>query len=155
MESVSALEESHTMPITRHSHFAARIACALLGGLLLWSAAGLAKAPKGKGAKSGTQNASKAESASVDAVIDARQPDIRQCALEHAIQRGAKSVELSAKLLINNDGRVMGCQVTVKLDQGDKKPVSDCVDKVLRTVQFPRSTVSFRNALRNWKFAVQ
>jgi hypothetical protein len=93
--------------------------------------------------------------AKIEALFDAKQSDIRTCALEQAIYKGAKSVELKAKILIGRDGRVFGATVSAKVEGGDGgAAVEKCVAEVIRTIVFPSGSSAFRELLRSWRFAV-
>lgn len=88
-------------------------------------------------------------------LFEAQQPAIRDCALENGINKGATSVDLKAKILISRDGRVFGAEVTAKLEgQGDRPAVEACVSKVLQGMMFPPAGGTFRQLLRNWRFAM-
>ena len=92
--------------------------------------------------------------AAVETLFDTQQPAIRECALQNGIYKGAKSIDLNAKILVNGAGRVFSAQVTAKTDGGDRKGIETCVAKVLQGMKFP-TTSSFREIFRNWRFAIQ
>lgn len=132
---------------TRSAHLALR-------GLLLWICLGpviceeTARAKKTKASPS---------SAAIETLFDGVQPAIRECALTHAIYKGATVVELHATIMVSRDGRVFSAQVTSDLtpaaEAKKSEPLQTCVANSLRQMKFPASSDTFRKLLRNWKFA--
>lgn len=117
----------------------------------------------GLGAAVSPSAAKPAKPAKADAVMeilfDGVQPAIRECALSHAIYKGATVVELQAMMMVARDGSVFSAQVTAKLTPANRAlspaPLQDCVAGSLRKMKFAASSETFRKLLRNWKFATQ
>lgn len=97
--------------------------------------------------------------ARMEVLFDGVQPAIRECALSHAIYKGATVVELQAMMMVARDGSVFSAQVTAKLAPEKAVPspaaLQDCVTAALRKMKFAASSETFRKLLRNWKFATQ
>ena len=93
----------------------------------------------------------------MERLFDGAQPAIRECALSHAIYKGATAVELQAMMMISRDGSVFSAQVTAKLSPSERAPsptpLQECVGAALRKMKFPASNDTFRKLLRTWKFA--
>lgn len=100
------------------------------------------------------QGKSKAEQ-TIDQLFDVQQPAVRDCALTHAIYKGATSVALEAKILVNREGRVFGVVVKATVNGGDKVSLQTCLSDVIRKVRFPRSGESMRQIIRTWQFATR
>ncbi len=93
----------------------------------------------------------------IEALFEGVQPAIRECALTHAIYKGATAVDLQATLMVARDGRVFSAQVTAKLtptaDAKRLETLQSCIGDTLRKMHFPQSNETFRKLLRTWKFA--
>ena len=87
-------------------------------------------------------------------VLDGESDHVQQCALDHAVSRGAASVEVGAKLLVNDAGQVMSCEVSVTTARGDRDALRACVERVLRAAPFPRGKTPLVDVERKWSFSV-
>lgn len=120
---------------------------------------GLAAAVSPSAAKPGKPAKLAKPDALMEVLFDNVQPAIRECALSHAIYKGATVVELQAMMMIARDGSVFSAQVTAKLapEKGAPTPnaLQECVTTALRKMKFAAGNETFRKLLRNWKFATQ
>ena len=89
----------------------------------------------------------------ISAALDGRLPGLQDCAIEGAFNHGAKVVELSASLMINNAGQVMGCTVTATADGKPHPAVAACTEGVLKAAPYPKSRSALITVSRTWKFS--
>ena len=91
--------------------------------------------------------------AQFNAVLDGRAAGLQACALEHGINKGARSVVLAAKLMINNFGQVMHCAVEGTADDKASPQLSRCAEGVLAAAPFPKTHEALISIERTWKFS--
>jgi hypothetical protein len=75
---------------------------------------------------------------------------VQDCAVKQALNKGSNRVDIVTKVTINNRGQVIGLVTEVKVDKGDSSPVRDCVDKLIRSIQFPKNDAPLITIERNW-----
>lgn len=111
-----------------------------------------AKAPakgkaKGKGKGGGT-------AAELTQMLVAKGSQVQDCAVSGALDVGASRVEIATKVTINGRGQVINITTNVKVDKGpDGSKVRECVDNLIRTIQFPASAAPMITIERNWTIA--
>ncbi len=111
-----------------------------------------AKAPaKGK-AKGKTKGGGTA--AELTQMLVAKGSQVQDCAVSGALDAGANRVEIATKVTINGRGQVINITTNVKVDKGpDGSKVRECVDNLIRTIQFPTSAAPMITIERNWTIA--
>jgi hypothetical protein len=93
--------------------------------------------------------------AAFDAALDAQKPAIVDCFMEHGIKKGADSVQLNIKVLINRTGQVFGTELTVTQVGGDQDAMSACVKQTLTLTHFPQNNSSLTELRRVWTFSAK
>lgn len=126
----------------------------LLLGIVVASTLGIAPAALFAGAPVKKKPLRAPQSMYEDA-IDQQKPAVVECVMNLGINRGAPSVELNIKALINGSGRLFGCAVTVTQVGGDPKGMKECVEKALYAAKFPTSVNQFTELRRQWIFKSQ
>ena len=107
-----------------------------------------AKAPakgKGKGKKpTGT-------AAELTAMLQAKGSQVQDCAVSEALDKGASSVEIATHVTINGRGQVINIKTNVKVDKGpDGSKVRECIDDLIKKIDFPQSAAPMITIERNW-----
>lgn len=87
--------------------------------------------------------------------LNARRDEIQTCAIKHALERGAKSVDIVTKVTINGRGQVLDTRTTVNVTGGDGEQVRTCVEQVIKGIKFPASGAPLVTIERNWSVAAQ
>lgn len=103
--------------------------------------------------RSGMKKATKAAQSAFEAVLDAQKPAIVSCVMLYGIGRGAPSVKIDVKVLINRQGQVFNLDVQIAQTGGDKSQTTECVKQALTKIQFPASTSALTELRRQWMFA--
>lgn len=80
-------------------------------------------------------------------------PAVQQCAVEHAMEKGAKKVVVSVRVTINNRGEVVDSRVTANVTDGDDSKVRACVEAVVRSAKFPALPTPLATDERSWTIA--
>ena len=80
---------------------------------------------------------------------------VQQCAIEHALEKGAKKVVVSVRVTINNKGDVVDRLVTASVTDGDDSKVKECVEGVVRSAKFPPVPTPLATDERSWTIAAQ
>lgn len=91
-----------------------------------------------------------AASAQMAKLLEAQGQGVMQCAVKQALDKGANSVNIDARVTVNNRGQVINVVVTAKVDKGDPKPVRDCIDTLIRAIKFPASEAPLTEIQRDW-----
>ena len=111
-----------------------------------------AKAPakgkgKGKGKPSGT-------AATLTELLAAKGSEVQDCAVSGALDQGASKVQIGTHVTINGKGQIINVKTTVAVDKGpDGSKVRECIDKLIRSIQFPTSAAPMITIERNWTIA--
>ena len=111
-----------------------------------------AKAPgkgkgKGKGKPSGT-------AATLTELLAAKGSEVQDCAVSGALDQGASKVQIGTHVTINGKGQIINIKTTVAVDKGpDGSKVRECIDKLIRSIQFPTSAAPMITIERNWTIA--
>lgn len=82
-------------------------------------------------------------------------PAVQQCAIEHAMDKGAKKVSVSVRVTINNKGQVVDSHITANVVDGDSGKVKDCVEAVVRSARFPAISTPLATDERSWTVAAE
>jgi hypothetical protein len=90
-----------------------------------------------------------------EAALDAKKADIVDCVMEYGIKKGASSVRLDIKVLVNRQGQPFGVDLQVTQKGGDQAAMSVCVKKALELTHFPPSKSALTELRRQWTFAAQ
>lgn len=80
---------------------------------------------------------------------------VQQCAVEHAMEKGAKKVVISVRVTINSKGDVVDRRVTANVTDGDGSKVKECVEAVVRTAKFPAIPTPLATDERSWTIAAE
>lgn len=80
-------------------------------------------------------------------------PAVQQCAIEHAMEKGAKKAVISVRVTINNKGEVVDSRVTASVTDGDESKVRACVESVVRSAKFPAIPTPLATDERSWTIA--
>lgn len=102
-------------------------------------------AKKPTGAKSGTLGTALLE----------KGPAVQKCAIENALDKGAKKATVSVRVTINNTGAVVDSKVTANVIDGDGIKVQSCVEALMRSTRFPAVPTPLATDERSWTFAVE
>jgi hypothetical protein len=78
---------------------------------------------------------------------------VQQCAIEHAMDKGAKKVVVSVRVTINNTGKVVDSRVTANVTDGPDSEVKACVESLVRTARFPPIPTPMATDERSWTVA--
>lgn len=89
----------------------------------------------------------------IERILDGKADAVADCIMSQAVKRGAKSVDVSAQLLINNHGQIFDCKITTKTDRGENPALATCVENVLRSATYPTSQAPLVSAERSWSYA--
>lgn len=106
---------------------------------------GKGKKPPPTGAKSSTLSGALLEKGAA----------VQQCAVEHAMEKGAKKVVISVRVTINSKGEVVDRRVTANVTDGDGSKVKECVEAVVRTAKFPAIPTPLATDERSWTIAAE
>lgn len=82
-------------------------------------------------------------------------PAVQQCAIQHAMEKGAKKVVVSVRVTINNKGEVVDSRVTASVTDGDDSKVKACVESVVRSARFPAIPTPLATDERSWTIAAE
>lgn len=104
-----------------------------------------AASKKPSGAKSGTLGTALLE----------KGPAVQQCAIQHALEKGAKKATVSVRVTINNTGAVVDSKVTANVIDGDGSKVQSCVEALMRSTRFPAVPTPLATDERSWTVAVE
>jgi hypothetical protein len=80
---------------------------------------------------------------------------VQQCAVEHAMEKGAKKVVVSVRVTINHTGEVVDRRVTANVTDGDNTKVKECVEGVVRSAKFPAIPTPMATDERSWTIAAE
>lgn len=86
----------------------------------------------------------------LSAILQNQGDAVQDCAVKHALNRGSNSVDIKAKVTINNSGQLIDLRIDVKLDKGDPAPVRECMEKLVRGLKFPKSDAPLITIERDW-----
>ena len=93
--------------------------------------------------------------AQMSEALNAKRDEIQTCAIKHALERGAKSVDIVTKVTINGRGQVLDNRTTVNVNGGDGEQVRTCVELVIKGIKFPQSSAPLVTIERNWSVSAQ
>jgi hypothetical protein len=91
----------------------------------------------------------------VAAALKDKAPQIQECAVTNALDKGAKKVEIHVRVTINNTGTVIDSQVDITADGGDSAQAKSCVETALRGAKFPPVKTPLATAEQTWTLAAQ
>ena len=80
---------------------------------------------------------------------------MQQCAVEHAMDKGAKKVVVSVRVTINNKGEVVDSRINANVTDGDDSKVKECVAAVVRSAKFPAIPTPMATDERSWTIAAE
>lgn len=95
------------------------------------------------------------KNSSLSAALSEKGPAVQQCAIEHAMDKGAKRVTISVRVTINNKGAVVDSHITANVTDGDSSKVKDCVEAVVRSARFPAISTPLATDERSWTVAAE
>ena len=115
-----------------------------------------AKAPAKPPAKAPAKGKAKAKkptgtAAELTAMLQAKGSQVQDCAVSEALDKGANSVEIATHVTINGRGQVINIKTNVKVDKGpDGTKVRECIDDLIKKIEFPNSAAPMITIERNW-----
>jgi hypothetical protein len=132
------------------------------GALVLCLGLGFAAAPgftalaaPAKARAKGKKAPPKTKNSALSAALDEKGAAIKQCAIDHALEKGAQKVDVDVRVTINKQGAVVDKQVTVKVAGGDDSKVKACVENAVQSAKFPQVPTPLATAERTWSVAAQ
>ena len=134
----------------------------ILGGVQLVafcvaSLAALPSAPTLEGSLAQAKKAKKAKTsaASVEQAkkLEDQGQGVMQCAVKKALDKGVSKVEVDVSITINNRGQVVGVVINAQGDKKAHKELRDCIDSLLRGVQFPPGEAPLTTLQRQWEIS--
>lgn len=96
-----------------------------------------------------------AKNSSLSGALAEKGPAVQQCAIEHAMEKGAKKVVVSVRVTINNRGEVIDSRVNANVTDGDDSKVKACVESVVRSAKFPAIPTPMATDERSWTIAAE
>ena len=115
-----------------------------------------AKAPAKPPAKAPAKGKAKAKkptgtAAELTAMLQAKGSQVQDCAVSEALDKGANSVEIATHVTINGRGQVINIKTHVNVDKGpDGTKVRECIDDLIKKIEFPNSAAPMITIERNW-----
>ena len=115
-----------------------------------------AKAPAKPPAKAPAKGKAKAKkptgtAAELTAMLQAKGSQVQDCAVSEALDKGATSVEIATHVTINGRGQVINIKTHVNVDKGpDGTKVRECIDDLIKKIEFPNSAAPMITIERNW-----
>ncbi len=88
--------------------------------------------------------------AALSDTLNAKRDEIQGCAVDFALNKGAKKAEVTTSVTINSAGQVIDSRIKVVIEGGDGEQVKSCVEKVVRGIKFPRTDAPMINIERTW-----
>ncbi len=107
----------------------------------------LAQAKKAKKAKTSAASVEQAKR------LEDQGQGVMQCAVKQALDKGVAKVEVDVSVTVNNRGQVVGVVVNAQGDKKAHKALRDCIDSLLRGVQFPPSEAPLTTLQRQWEIS--
>ena len=87
-------------------------------------------------------------------LLAAKGSEVQDCAVSGALDQGASKVQIGTHVTINGKGQIINVKTTVAVDKGpDGSKVRECIDKLIRSIQFPTSAAPMITIERNWTIA--
>lgn len=80
---------------------------------------------------------------------------VQHCAIEHALEKGAKKVVVSVRVTINSKGEVVDSRVSANVTDGDGSKVKSCVEAAVRSAKFPAIPTPMATDERSWTIAAE
>lgn len=134
------------------SHLRSRHWGRLGAALILFLAAQSTAAPK---APAKGKKPPKGQSSALSNALNEKGGQVQQCAIDNALEKGAKKVDVDVRVTINKQGGVVDTKIDVKVEGGDGAKVKECVEKVVRTAKFPAVATPLATAERHWTTVAQ
>lgn len=123
-----------------------------LAAVLLVVLAASALAAPSKGKKGGKKG--KVTAMDLGKTLQDKGSEVQDCAVMHALNKGANRIDIATKVTINGRGQVIDIRTVVKVDGGDGAPkVRDCIDTIIKGIKFPPIEAPLVNIERNWTIA--
>lgn len=129
------------------------VQCAAM--VLCLAAPAPAEAAPVKGKKPGKVKPVKTSKSPLEAALSDKAPQVQDCAMKHALDKGAKRVDIKVHVTINNQGSLVDSQITVNADGGDSAQVKSCVETAVRSATFPKINTPLATADKSWTLATQ
>lgn len=85
--------------------------------------------------------------------LNEKRDDIQRCAIDNALNQGADKVEILTRVTINNKGQAVNSQVVVTVHGTGGDQVKGCVERVLRSIKFPKIDAPLIHIERTWTIA--
>jgi hypothetical protein len=134
----------------RAPYCALRVGCA--AALLLCLSASADAAP----AKGGKKKAPpKTSTSPISAVLREKAPQVQECVIGNALDKGAKKVDIRVKVTINKAGAVVNTEIEVTSDGGDKDKTKTCVESLVRAATWPAISTPLATAEQSWTLTAQ
>lgn len=88
-------------------------------------------------------------------VLKAKAPQIQECVISNALDKGAKKVDIHVRVTINKQGGVENTEIELTADGGDKDKTKACVEGVVRSATFPAISTPLATAEQSWSLSAQ
>lgn len=85
--------------------------------------------------------------------LDGAEAKVGACVLDN--MPGAFTLVVKAQLMLNSAGQLLGSTVTLAAEGAGAAKARVCIDGVLKTLTWPRSTGPIVNAEREWTFKTE
>ncbi len=106
-------------------------------------------AAKGKKPPTGAKNSG------LSTALSEKGAAVQHCAVEHALEKGAKKVVVSVRVTINSKGEVVDSRVSANVTDGDGSKVKSCVEAAVRSAKFPAIPTPMATDERSWTIAAE
>jgi hypothetical protein len=104
--------------------------------------------------KKGKKGGGKVTAMELGKTLQDKGSEVQDCAVMHALNKGANRIDIATKVTINGRGQVIDIRTVVKVDGGDGAPkVRDCIDTIIKGIKFPPTEAPLVNIERNWTIA--
>lgn len=112
-------------------------------------------APKKKAAPKKVEAPPPATSPELFAALDHLQPAVGQCVVNGQPENGAWTQVLTVKLTLTGAGQVFAADLSFEPANEKSDEVHACVDKVLRSFEWPRTPAPLVVVQRDWTFKME
>jgi hypothetical protein len=87
--------------------------------------------------------------------LKSKAPQIQECVISNALDKGAKKVDIHVRVTVNKQGGVENTEIELTTDGGDKDKTKACGDGVVRGTTFPPVSTQLAVAEQSWTLAAQ
>lgn len=87
--------------------------------------------------------------------LSSKAPQIQECVIANALDKGAKTVDIKVRVTVNKEGGVVNTEIQLTADGGDQAKTKSCVEDVVRTATFPPIKTQLGVAEQSWTLSAQ